>query len=75
MGGRMHPIAFKKVWIENKIANHYKTQHILSKLGNIEIDYFDDDLDKHILRNADIHLASCFFIHNLYPPLYEFILS
>ena len=38
----MIPIAFKKVWIENKIANHYKTKHILSKLGDIDIDYFDD---------------------------------
>lgn len=38
----MIPVAFEKVWIENKIANHYKTQQILSKLGNIEINRFDD---------------------------------
>ncbi|MCH5150568.1 MAG: radical SAM protein [Spirochaetales bacterium] len=38
----MIPVAFEKVWIENKVANHYKTQQILSKLGNIEINRFDD---------------------------------
>lgn len=38
----MIPISFKKVWIENRIAKHSKTMQILSKLNNVETDYFDD---------------------------------
>lgn len=38
----MIPISFKKVWIENKIAKHSKTMQILSKLNNVETDYFND---------------------------------
>lgn len=50
----MIPVTFEKVWIENKIANHCKTQQILSKLGNIEIGYFDD-------LNILIHNTSAVF--------------
>ncbi len=50
----MIPVAFEKVWIENKIANHCKTQQILSKLGNVEIGYFDD-------LNALIHSTPTIF--------------